>query len=180
MCCVDAFLQGSTSGLPNWVVVGYVAGTRPTYTAASESVIIPTVSSPGTSLPVEVPAMRTGCGQGGRVRTHAIEYEYESREQAREAVYDMLAQGPVSEKFGLGWEEFDCWVPDNYLVRGCEGSRGWGGSCGAVSATMSPSYLLPRRIATCTTPKKPHGKTCSWPSWSALKFKTRIGSRSWP
>ncbi|MDE0672428.1 MAG: hypothetical protein OXH72_11860 [Caldilineaceae bacterium] len=38
----------------------------------------------------------------------------------------MLAQGPVSEKFGLGWEESDRWAPDNYLVRGCKGSRGWG------------------------------------------------------
>lgn len=36
----------------------------------------------------------------------------------------MLAQGPVSEKFGLGWEESDRWALDNYLVRGCKGSRG--------------------------------------------------------
>lgn len=46
------------------------------------------------------------------------EYAYESPEAACNSVYNMLRQGPTSEKLALGWEESDRWGPDNCLVCG--------------------------------------------------------------
>jgi hypothetical protein len=54
----------------------------------------------------------------GRTSTRSWEHECESPEAACNSVYDMLRQGPTSEKLALGWEEPDRWGPDNYLVRG--------------------------------------------------------------
>ena len=61
----------------------------------------------------------------GRTLTRSWEYEYESPEAAHNSIYDMLHQGPTSEKLALGWEESDRWGPDNYLVRGRKHRRGW-------------------------------------------------------
>lgn len=54
----------------------------------------------------------------GHTLAHSWEYEYESPEAARNSVYDMLRHEPTSEKLALGWEESNCWGPNNYLVRG--------------------------------------------------------------
>lgn len=54
----------------------------------------------------------------GHTLARSWEYQHERPEAARNSVYDMLRQGPTSEKLALDWEEYDRWDPDNCLVRG--------------------------------------------------------------